>query len=172
MTQPSPSTEETRAITLVTRRANLIIAAIVTLVAVAAIYVAKDFPSTGQPTDPGASRFPVIYGVVLIVLSGLLVLDTLRRPIVPPAEELGDGVVRRRIVNVATGVVLMILGVTAMSWVGYLPATALYLALAMGAMGLRHPLLNPVLAVALTALLWVAFSKGLEVPLPVGSLFE
>jgi hypothetical protein len=110
--------------------------------------------------------------VVLIVLSGLLVVDTLRRPVAPPPEDLDGAVLHRRIVNVATGIGLMILGVAAMSFVGYLPATALYLAAAMAAMGLRHPLWTPLLAVALTALLWVAFAKGLEVPLPVGSLFE
>ena len=39
-------------------------------------------------------------------------------------------------------------------------------------MGFRHPLWNPLLAVAMTAALYVAFSIGLAVPLPVGSLFE
>lgn len=172
MTQPTASAEDTRTITPVYRRATLIICALVAAIAIAAIDVARDFPSTGQATDPGASRFPMIYGGVLIVLCGLLVVDTLRRPVEPPTDTFDAVAVRRMIVNVATGVALMILGIVAMTFVGYAPATAAYLALAMAAMGMRHPIWNPVLAIGLTAALWFAFAKGLEVPLPVGSLFE
>jgi hypothetical protein len=172
MTQPIPTAADERAITPANRRASLIIAALVAALAVAAIYVAKDFPSTGQRTDPGASRFPMIYGVVLLVLCVLLVLDTLKRPVVAPTDALAPGELRRRIVNVSTGMGLTILGIVAIDWVGYLPATVAYLAVGMAAMGFRHPLWNPLLAVAMTAALYVAFSTGLAVPLPVGSLFE
>lgn len=172
MTQPTASAEDTRAITPVYRRATLIISALVTAIAVAAIAVARDFPSTGQVTDPGASRFPMIYGVMLIALCGLLVVDTLRRPVRASTDAVDAVAVRHMIANVATGIVLMILGIVAMTFVGYAPATAVYLALAMGAMGMRHPVWNPVLAIGLTVALWFAFSKGLEVPLPIGSLFE
>lgn len=172
MTQPMEPSADERAITPANRRASLIIAVIVAAIAVAAIVVAKDFPSTGQPTDPGASRFPMIYGVVLLILCALLVLDTLKRPVVAPVDALPTAELMRRIVNVAIGMGLTILGVVAIAWVGYLPATGVYLAVAMAAMGFRHPLWNPVLAVAMTAALWAAFSWGLAVPLPVGSLFE
>jgi hypothetical protein len=172
MTQPNAAASDERAITPANRRASLIISVVVAAIAVAAIVVARDFPSTGQPTDPGASRFPMIYGVVLLVLCALLVLDTLKRPVVAPDEILAPGVLMRRIVNVGVGMALTIAGVVAIGWVGYLPATCIYLAVAMAAMGFRHPLWNPALSVVMTAALYVAFSICLEVPLPVGSLFE
>jgi hypothetical protein len=172
MTQPIPTAADERAITPANRRASLIIAALVAALAVAAIYVAKDFPSTGQRTDPGASRFPMIYGVVLLVLCGLLVLDTLKRPVVEAADAPTLAQLRQRIVNVASGMGLTVLGVFAIDYVGYLPATAVYLGAGMWLMGFRHPLWTPLLAVAMTAGLYVAFSIGLAVPLPVGSLFE
>lgn len=172
MTQPIQPIADERAITPANRRASLIIAALVTVVAIAAILVARHFPSTGQPTDPGASRFPIIYGVVLIVLCALLAHDTLRRPVVAPAVALPWPQLLRQIRNVALGMGLTILCVAAIGWVGYLPATFAYFIAAMAAMGFRHRLWNPLLAAGMTAALWVAFSWGLEVPLPIGSLFE
>ena len=59
-----------------------------------------------------------------------------------------------------------------MEYLGYAPVTAVYLSFLMWLLGMKHKLLNPTLAIAITALLYFTFSSGLNVPLPVGSLFE
>jgi hypothetical protein len=172
MSQSPVSGSEGRAITPLYRNASLVIAVVVSAIALAAISVARHFPGTGQPTDPGASRFPIIYASVLILLCVVMAVDALRRPLDRAAPTLSGAEFLSRALSVAFGVVLMALCVWAITLVGYLPATFAYLVIAMWAMGFRHPVWVVVLAAVMTAALYAAFSIGLNVPLPVGSLFE
>ncbi|HYG88746.1 MAG TPA: tripartite tricarboxylate transporter TctB family protein [Azospirillum sp.] len=156
------------------RLANLIIAVIVIAVAIAAITATSDFPSTALATDVGPARFPIIYSVALIVLCGILIVNTLRKGAAASApESAGDraGRLASR-VNVALGIGMTTLCLIGMAYVGYAIATTLYLSSVMWLMGQRSRLLNPLIAVAATAIIYVTFSTGLQVPLPVGSLFE
>ena len=59
-----------------------------------------------------------------------------------------------------------------MAYVGYAPVTAVYLSFLMWLVGMKHKVLNPLLAIAITGVLYFTFSNALHVPLPVGSLFE
>lgn len=169
----SPATgSDAPAVTPLYRNASLAIAVVVSAIAASAIAVARHFPGTGQPTDPGASRFPVIYASVLILLCVVMAVQTLRRPVDRVTQGLSRDEFLTRAVSVVLGVALVAASIWAIGVIGYLPATFAYLLVAMGAMGFRHPLWLVVLAAVMTGALYAAFSIGLNVPLPVGSLFE
>lgn len=154
---------------LSTKIANLVIATVLIAVAAAAIAATGDFPKSPLAADVGAARFPIIHAGVLILLCLILIADTLRTPTVaddgPPVGVAGY-------VGVAVGMVATAACLIAMEYVGYAVAAALYMAGLMWLMGQRSPLWNPVLAVGITALIYVTFQSALQVPLPVGSLFE
>lgn len=152
---------------------EILIGGLVCLVAIAAILVSRKFPSTGLATDIGSARFPLIYAGALIVLSGILIARNLRKLkqgiASPVPETTGAGPYHlRTVLGVAATIACLVL----MPWLGYAPVTAVYLAGLMWLMGMRNKLLNPVLALVITALLYFVFSLGLNVPLPVGTLFE
>ncbi|AWK89373.1 tripartite tricarboxylate transporter TctB family protein [Azospirillum thermophilum] len=154
------------------RLANLIIAAVVIAIAIAAIVATGDFPATSLATDVGPARFPIIYSVALIVLSGILILHTLRKQVVDSLAA-GDPAARMAgRINVALGIGASVLCLVAIGYIGFAIATVLYLSTIMWLMGQRGLVLNPIIAVAVTAIIYVTFSTGLQVPLPVGSLFE
>ncbi|MBB4267964.1 tripartite tricarboxylate transporter TctB family protein [Roseospira visakhapatnamensis] len=149
--------------------ANLIIAAIVVGVSVAAILGTQHFPAVRLSTDVGPARFPIIYSGVLIVLSLLLVAGTLRgRQFSEAAKPKG----RNAYLAVAAGVALTLICLVAIVYVGYVASTIVYVIALMVLMGRRNLLTTPLIAIGLTALVYFTFSYGLHVPLPVGSLFE
>ena len=154
------------------RLASLAISAVLTLVAGAAILKARTFPSTGLEVDVGAGRFPILFAGLLIALCAILVVDTLRRPIAIDPEAPSAAEIRTRMGNVAAGLAALVVGVLAIEWIGYVAATFLYLLVAVSLMGFRRLVWTPVVCTVLTAALWAAFSLALNVPLPVGALFE
>lgn len=154
------------------RLANLIIAAVVIAVALAAIVATRDFPATSLATDVGPARFPIIYSAALVVLSGILILHTLRKQVVESLAVADPAARMAGRINVALGIGASVLCLVAIGYIGFAIATVLYLSTIMWLMGQRGLVLNPVIAVAVTAIIYVTFSTGLQVPLPVGSLFE
>ncbi|WP_051341603.1 tripartite tricarboxylate transporter TctB family protein [Azospirillum halopraeferens] len=152
------------------RIATLVIAGVVCVVAVAAIVAALDFPATRLATDVGPARFPIVYAVALIGLCGVLAVNTLRAPV--SRSEPDADAEKPSYISVALGMAATAAGIFAMGYVGFLPATVVFLFALMRLMGRRNLLLNAVFAVVLTAVIYVAFQHGLNVPLPEGSLFE
>ena len=63
---------------------EIVIAVLVSLVAIAAIIGSRKFPGTGLSTDIGSARFPLIYSSALLVLSAILVIQNLRKTAAPP----------------------------------------------------------------------------------------
>lgn len=157
-----------RAITPAVRLANLLVAATITVVAAAAIWFARGFPGTGTATDFGAARFPMVFSGALIVLSGLLVLDTLRRPLRGPlaVDE------RPRLVPMLIGLAATAAYIYLISYTGYILTSVVFLIFMMRLMGLRHPFWIVVIALAITFSLYFVFLYGLNIPLPAGSLLE
>lgn len=152
-----------------TKIANLVIAAVLIAVAAAAIAATGDFPKSPLAADVGAARFPIIHAGILIVLCLILIADTLRTPTI--ADD-GPSVGIAGFAGVAIGMAATAACLVAMEYVGYAVAAALYMAGLMWLMGQRSPLWNPVLAIGITALIYITFQSALQVPLPVGSLFE
>jgi len=151
------------------RLAHLIIVALLCVISTAAIVTAWDFPAPPPGgNDVGAARFPILYAVTLLVLSAILLAQTLAKPLVaaaPPAEKPHYG-------RVALGMLLMLGNLLAIGYVGYFPSAFVLLVALMALMGQRSLIWNPVIALATTTVIYLLFDYGLNVPLPLGSLFE
>ncbi|MAM13295.1 MAG: hypothetical protein CML23_23145, partial [Rhizobiaceae bacterium] len=112
--------------------------------------------------------FPVIFATVLIALCVIMVIQAFRAELVAAAPEEE----KPRYANVALGVVITCSCVAAINFIGYpIPAAILLFSL-MWLMGRRNVIVNAFIAIALTAVIYVAFARGLMVPLPMGSFFE
>lgn len=155
--------------------------ALVAVVAVAAIAVSRKFPGTGLSTDIGSGRFPLIYAMALLVLCAILVVQhLLKRGSVltsgkatpQPASATATETVRPDYTKTASGMAASVACLAAMPYTGYALTTVFYIAFLMWLLGMKHKLLNPVLALAITATVYFTFSGGLHVPLPLGSFFE
>ncbi|CAO3456045.1 tripartite tricarboxylate transporter TctB family protein [Azospirillum sp.] len=159
------------AMPLTTKIANLVISVVLIAIAASAIAATGDFPKSMLAADVGAARFPIIHAGALIVLCLILIANTLRTPTAPAATgEAPVGIAGYA--GVALGMLATAGCIVAMEYVGYGVATAVYMAVIMALMGQRSPVWNPVLAVGVTAIVYGVFHYALQVPLPVGSLFE
>ena len=154
---------------------EMAIGGVVALVAVAAIIVARGFPSTGLSTDIGSARFPTVYACLLIVLCGLLVIGNaiqLRKANVLHGETFQESSSGQRHWAAAIAIGATFVCFISMVYIGYLISTIVYLCFLMWLMGFRHKLLNPVISLSITGMLYFSFAYLLNVPLPIGSLFE
>ena len=152
--------------------AEIVIALLVSLVAVAAIVGSRKFPGTGLSTDIGSARFPLIHSIALLILSAILIVQNLLKTKESPATSSDSAAPRPNYLKALSGVLASVFCLGAMPYVGYAPVTALYLSFLMWLLGMRHKALNPLLAIVITGVLYFTFSSALNVPLPVGSLFE
>ncbi|MDQ8023009.1 MAG: tripartite tricarboxylate transporter TctB family protein [Moraxellaceae bacterium] len=150
------------------RSADLIAGILIALVAIAAMVASRDFPNIGLASDVGPARFPMIYASALLVLAALLVINALRRA--PKAD--ATPAAPFHVLPVVIGVVATGLYIFVIPFLGYLPTTVVFLVGLMSLMGMRHRVWNPVIAVGITAFLYLVFLFGLSIPLPMGSLFE
>ncbi|EJM9605422.1 TPA: tripartite tricarboxylate transporter TctB family protein [Escherichia albertii] len=148
---------------------TVVVALLLCVVAGAVIFNAADFPATAIETDPGASAFPTFYACALIMLAILLVirnsmLTTSESPLLPQEKP----AFRKTTAGIATTAFYIV----AMSYCGYLITTPVFLIIIMTLMSYRRWVLTPVIALLLTAILWLLFVEALQVPLPVGTFFE
>jgi len=151
---------------------EIVIALLVSLIAIAAIIGSRKFPGTGLSTDIGSARFPLIHSVVLLVLSAILVIQNLRKAPLAGTLQPENRVAPPNYWKAFSGIAASVLCLITMTYVGYAPVTTVYLSFLMWLLGTKHKLLNPTLAIVITGVLYFTFSSGLNVPLPVGSLFE
>jgi putative tricarboxylic transport membrane protein len=151
------------------RLAHLVIVALLCAISAAVIVTAWGFPAPMPGSnDVGAARFPMIYALALLALTAILLAQTLAKPVVaavPPAEKPHYG-------RVALGMLLMLVNLLAIGYLGYFPSALLLLMALMFLMGQRSPVWNPVIALAITTIIYFLFDYALNVPLPAGSLFE
>lgn len=169
--RPGSSDDSGNAMPMTTKIANLVISVVLIAIAASAIAATGDFPKSMLAADVGAARFPIIHAGALILLCLILIANTLRAPTAATAT--GKAPVGiAGYAGVALGMLATAACIAAMEHVGYGIATAAYMAVIMALMGQRSPLWNPVLAVGVTALVYGVFHYALQVPLPVGSLFE
>lgn len=161
---------ESSALTVPHRRVSPVVMGVGVLLCVIAcgvIMTAHNFPATAIETDIGAGAFPRFYAGALIVLAVLLVAsDWLTNRATDVHHE------PSHYGRVAAGVGIVAGYIVLLSFVGYLIATPLFLMALMIIMNLRRLWLTLLLAIAITLILWLLFSMALQVPLPVGSLFE
>lgn len=155
---------------------DLIVPAILSLVAATAIVVSRGFPKTAVATDIGAGYFPLLYSSMLIVLCVLLAANHLSarkaQQAAPRAVSDAGGADRPQYVRTAIAIVATFISLFLMPVVGFTLVSLAYMSSAMWLFGYRHRLWNPMIAVLVTAALYGTFAWGLQVPLPVGVFFE
>ncbi len=183
MSKSSPRTNTLDPIANGDRIGTLIFLALIVLVASAAIITSFSFPETALKTNVGPARFPDLFASVLIalcVIQGFLTFRTpvlskgeakaaLEAPVPEGPESFGNA--KPNYLRVFLGVVLMVLCIYAMSYAGFEVTASVFLFLLMRLMGRKNLLWNAIFAVALTAIIYVVFSIGLDVPLPEITLF-
>ena len=128
---------------------------------VAVVVVSTSLPPGGLSADPGPGSLPRMVGIALVLLSIYLLFKR------EPHERLprGEGAIRLILTLVLTlGYILTIRPL------GFLTATAVFLAALMVVIGLRRPLAIIGLSVLLSAGVYGLFRYGLEVPLPATRL--
>ncbi|PRX09071.1 tripartite tricarboxylate transporter TctB family protein [Martelella mediterranea] len=168
MTETNQTNPTRQTITRGERIALVVIAIVLSIISVLAILETRNFPQIRLSADVGPGRFPVIFATILIALCIIMVVQAFRAELV--AAETEDET--PRYANVVLGVVITCICVAAINFVGYpIPAAILLFSL-MWLMGRRNVVVNALIAIGLTAVIYVAFARGLMVPLPMGSFFE
>jgi putative tricarboxylic transport membrane protein len=127
---------------------------------------------TTHMLDSDSYVFPRAVAIAMIVLSLALIIWHLIKPRRSPGESI-DASTTRRVALVAA----MLIGCLAMPWLGFLiPGMLTFLSLMYIAMydrwTTKRVILYPIIAVAIVVGFYTLFGNVLQVPLPVGSLFE
>ncbi len=128
---------------------------------------------TTHMLDSDSYVFPRAVAIAMIILSLTLIVWNLVKPRLDKDE---SGAAASTIRRVAL-VVAMLLGCLAMPWLGFLiPGILTFFLLMFIAMydqwTMKRKLLYPVIAVAIVVGFYALFGNLLQVPLPVGTLFE
>lgn len=138
------------------------------------IFVAVVFLwDTTNMLDSDSYVFPRAVAIAMIVFSLLLIVWHVVKPRKTAGEPLPGASTVRRVALVAA----MLTGCAAMPWLGFLiPGIVSFFALMYIAMYDRwtpkRMVLYPIMAVAIVVGFYTLFGNLLQVPLPVGSLFE
>ncbi|MGP9819448.1 tripartite tricarboxylate transporter TctB family protein [Salinarimonas sp. NSM] len=134
------------------------------------IALAYDLPM-GSTRLPGAGAMPILLSCALLVLALALIWRTLAGGAASeedtdgPVDTFGQG-------RVAVAAALIAAYAAVLSWLGFILATSILMAL-LFMLGAKKPLsLAPVLSgIGVTALAWALFVLALDVRLPVGAIW-
>ena len=123
--------------------------------------------------DADSYVFPRAVAIAMIVLCLALIVWHLVKPRLAKDETVVEASTIRRVALVAS----MLAGCLAMPWLGFLiPGMMTFLLLMFIAMydewSMKRKILYPLIAVAIVVGFYTLFGNLLQVPLPVGSLFE
>ena len=152
---------------LVKDTATIFMACLFILVSVIAMW------DTTHMLDSDSYVFPRAVALAMIVFSLTLIVWNLIKPRIEKKETItGASTVRR-----VSLVVIMLLSCLAMPWIGFLiPGIITFLLLMYIAMydewTLKKKILYPLVAVAIVVGFYSLFGNLLQVPLPIGTLFE
>ena len=128
---------------------------------------------TTHMLDSDSYVFPRAVAIAMIILSLTLIVWNLVKPRLAKGESLVEASTARRVALVAA----MLVGCLAMPWLGFLiPGILTFFLLMFIAMydqwTKKRKLLYPVIAGAIVLGFYTLFGNILQVPLPVGTLFE
>lgn len=128
---------------------------------------------TTNMLDADSYVFPRAVAIAMIVLSLALIVWHLVQPRLEKDESVVEASTSRRVALVAA----MLAGCLAMPWLGFLiPGMLTFILLMFIAMydewSMKRKILYPLIAVAIVVGFYTLFGNLLQVPLPVGSLFE
>lgn len=136
------------------------IIAVITLVMAATLLIlAFSFPEPGQPEDPGTAALPQLIGFALLVLGVMLFFNAERNVIAP---ERGSRL--RTTLMVVAGVVYTL----ALTALGFMLSTLIFMVLGLLIMGIRSPLRLIAVPIAVSVAVYYLFTAALGVYLPSG----
>jgi putative tricarboxylic transport membrane protein len=119
----------------------------------------------------GAGFMPKVVGVMLIALSLALIVQVARGRLGEADESEGDVDVRRtRWVPVAVCVAAVLVFIAAVEPLGYIIVSSIVFWLTAWAVGARHIVRTAIIAVALSLVVYLSFTRLLDIPLPAGIL--
>ena len=128
---------------------------------------------TTRMLDADSYVFPRAVAIAMIILSLMLIVWHL----IKPRRERDESVVQASTIRRVTLVMVMLGGCLAMPWLGFLiPGMLTFFLLMFIAMydewSMKRKILYPLVAVAIVVGFYTLFGNVLQVPLPVGTLFE
>jgi putative tricarboxylic transport membrane protein len=127
--------------------------------------------TSSSASGVGAGFVPKVVGAALIVLAALLMVQIARGRLGEPDEGEGDVDVRStRWVPMAVCVAAVVLFIVAVDRVGYLLVSAVTFWLTAWAMGARSHWRSALIAVVLSLVVYVSFTRLLDINLPAGIL--
>jgi putative tricarboxylic transport membrane protein len=119
----------------------------------------------------GAGFMPKVVGVLLVGLSVALMVQVARGRLGEADESEGDVDVRHtRWVPLAVCVAAVFVFIAAVEPLGYIIVSSIVFWLTAWALGARHVVRTAVIAVALSLVVYLAFTRLLDIPLPAGFL--
>jgi putative tricarboxylic transport membrane protein len=119
----------------------------------------------------GAGFLPKIVGVALIGLSAALMVQIARGRLGQPDESEGEVDVRRtRWVPLAVCVAAVLVFIVGVEFLGYVIVSSVVFWLTAWAVGARHILRTAVIGIALALVVYLAFTRLLDIALPAGVL--
>lgn len=137
-----------------------IIAVIILLLGVALLVLAADFPEPGQPEDPGTAALPRLIGFALAGLGVLLLFNAEKNTFLPE-----KGARLRTVLIVVAGIAYTY----AMTPLGFMLSTLVFMVVGLLIMGIRSPLRLVLVPVAVAVVVvYYLFTAALGVYLPDG----
>jgi putative tricarboxylic transport membrane protein len=119
----------------------------------------------------GAGFMPKVVGVAIIALSAALMVQIARGRLGEPDEAEGDVDVRRtRWVPLAVCVAAVLVFIVGVEPLGYVIVSSIVFWLTAWAVGARHVLRSALIAVVLSLVVYLAFTRLLDIALPAGVL--
>jgi putative tricarboxylic transport membrane protein len=119
----------------------------------------------------GAGFMPKVVGVLLIALSLALMMQVARGRLGQPDEAEGDVDVRRtRWVSVAVCVAAVLVFIVGVEPLGYVIVSSIVFWLTAWAVGARNIVRTGIIAIALSLVVYLAFTRLLDISLPAGIL--
>ncbi|HEX2986699.1 MAG TPA: tripartite tricarboxylate transporter TctB family protein [Chloroflexota bacterium] len=149
------------------RKGDLVISAFLFLMGWWVLWQATMLPHLDL-AGPGPEFVPNLVGGMLVVLAGIMFVNTWRGSAVTPEGFIPD---RAGIIRVVTMVVGLFFYVTLLEVVGYLVLTFIYTFYTITAMSKYRWYTRAIVAAVITVTFYQGFVGFLEVPLPRGSIF-
>jgi putative tricarboxylic transport membrane protein len=161
-----------RAVTRTVDKAQYLVCVVLVLVGAFLIYDAVALEAGFAKVDPvGPKLFPIVIGVVLIVLAAILAVAIPRGSVgEADAGEDVDPTMPGDWRTVGLLVALFVALIVLVDPLGWVITSALFFAGAATVLGSRHYVRNIVIGVVLALVSFYAFYSGLGIPLPAGIL--
>jgi putative tricarboxylic transport membrane protein len=136
-----------------------IIAVTVTALGAVLLFLAFGFPEPGQPEDPGTAALPRLIGGALVILGLMLLFNAERNSFLPE-----EGTRLRTLLIIVLGGAYTF----ALTPLGFMLSTLVFLVLGLLIMGIRSILTLILVPVLVTVVVYYLFTAALGVYLPSG----